>query len=119
MTDSNLAFEETTIPSTTSKEPNPFDGKFPADDKALSVVVDGDADSAAIKKLRSQARKAANSAERSARVKVEDASEGSGKNRKVRTRFTVWTVAQISRPRSDGNETEAAASADNPATATA
>lgn len=139
-----LTFEDTAVPTSTSSEPNPFEALFPTEEgKAKSLVLDGPAtvkrkdkkgadvegDTDVIKKLRRQARAAANAKGLTARVSVSDASEGKGKDRVSKTRFTVWTVKQVKRPRTTNTEDaavgvpagtadEAAVSAANPNTAT-
>lgn len=103
-----LKFTKAEIPATVSTrvaEPNPFDGHFPADDKALSFAIDGAADSPMAKKLTAQARKAAQAVDRTARVKTEQ----SGPKTKPVTTFTVWTIARVTRPRGGTDNTPATA----------
>lgn len=100
-----LNFEQVDVPAqavTRKSEPNPFDGVFPADEKALRLTVDAPADSKEVRKLISQARKAASAVERTGRVKAE--TTGSGKNTK--TALTFWTVPKITRERKPAENTE-------------
>lgn len=93
----NISFTETDIPTVTRvSAPNPFDGRFPADDKALVTTVNAASDSTDVKRLVSQARKAAKAVERTARVTVVQ----EGTKAKPVTKVTVWTVPPIFRPRS-------------------
>jgi hypothetical protein len=134
-----LEFERVAVPANSSpanKQPNPFDGHFPADDNhggALRLRVDGGKESAEVKRIKSQAQKAANAFEPndeypkglSARVSTEEETEGKGAKAKVTTVVTVWTRDKITRPRKDSDDaatpadTAAEVSADNPNTATA
>lgn len=116
-----LSFTQVEIPATVSTrkaEPNPFDDVFPLDDKALEVVLPGtendtekDAkgnmvatdNAAAIRKVIAQARKAAQGKARTARIKKDTRETGTGKARHTETVLTIWTVAPIKRPRTNGN----------------
>lgn len=93
---SELSFTRTAIPAVTREaKPNPFTGVFPCDSDAIVVVVDGAKDSKAVKVATSQARKAAQAVDRTARVLTEQ----SGTKAKPVTTLTIWTVGRITRPR--------------------
>lgn len=98
---------ETEIPEVTvtrTAEPNPFDGKFPADDKALQIILPGKAEDVTkdVSKITRLARTAAGKVDRSARVHATP--DGSGKTARVVVK--VWTVAKITRPRAGAGESE-------------
>lgn len=100
-----LKFSAAEIPVVTREvEPNPFDGAFPSDDKALTTTVPFAEDGPEVRKLISQARKAAQAAERTARVKT----ASGGTKTKPTTTLTVWTVPPIKRPRNGNGDTPAA-----------
>lgn len=95
----------TDIPATTvarESEPNPFDGHFPSDDKALPVVITAKTEddlSKAVTKAKNQSRKAAQAVERSARAKE---TERAGDAKKGYTATVLfWTVPKITRARGD------------------
>ena len=70
--------------------PNPFVGVFPADTEALTFVVSQGADSVEARRLIRQARQAAKAVDRSAQIRQDNVPGGG-------VRFTVWTVARITR----------------------
>lgn len=90
-----LKFTETDVPANVRREaePNPFDGVFPRDDKAIKLTVDGPKDHKNVRKLVTQARKAGLAVDRTTRVKVTQT--GTGKNTK--TELVFWTVKRITR----------------------
>lgn len=99
-TGTTLKFKQAEIPVVTREaEPNPFDGAFPSDDKALIVEVPFAGDGPEVRKLIGQARKAAAAVERTARVKV----DAGGTKAKPVTTLTCWTVPPIRRPRNGNN----------------
>lgn len=110
----NVDFETAAIPAVTvnrTAEPNPFDGKFPSDEAALVVTIDGteEEQAAQVKKIISQARKAAQAVDRTARKKTEAVEVGTGKTKHNATRVYLWTVSRVTRPRqanADGNTAE-------------
>jgi hypothetical protein len=130
-----IKFETVDIPAAApsrTAEPNPFsdaikadaEGNVGTDKQALRFKVPGESHvtkdgkskfSPAVAKLQSQAQRAANAVNRSARFKAE--TEGKGKN--AQSVVTVWTVPKITRQRAtEGTDAAATESASNPNTAT-
>lgn len=103
----SLNFVDAEIPAEQgrAKEPNPFDGIFPRDEKAVVLEMPGqnddkDENGAAIRRLCKQARDAAIAVERSARVR-QQVKQVKGKDVTV---LTFWTVPPIKRTRKDKSE---------------
>lgn len=127
---SEFTIQTTDVPATTNGRqagPNVFapegePNKFTTLDegKAMTIRLSGDEAATAdqVKSLTSQARKAATAVDLTARVKVTHETEGTGKSAKPVTVFTTWGRPKITRPRTQGESQEAAASAANPNTAT-
>lgn len=97
-------------------KPNMFTAASEAGE-AMIIRLDGDnkSNEETTKSLTSQARKAANAADLTARVSVTE--EGKGKS--AVTVFTTWARPKITRPRTQTGDAAASASASNPNTATA
>lgn len=77
-------------------KPNPFAGNLPlVDGQAVSVTVPHAADSAEVKRMKGQARRAAAAEGRTCRVKVVQ----NGKGAKVESVLTFWTTTQIIKTR--------------------
>lgn len=89
-----MEFKESTIPTTSRSGrtplPNPFTEAFPADEKALSFVVEQGRDSVEARRAVRQVRQAARSIGRTGRIAMTDLPDGS-------VEFTVWTVEKITR----------------------
>lgn len=89
--------DATSIPTVTrnaTREPNPFEGKFPSDDAAIPVTFPADADTKAVEKVIRQAYQAARDADRTARIKRQTVTVGTGKNARQAVQLIVWTVAK-------------------------
>jgi len=105
-----LNFSTVAVPEkivTRQAAPNPFivNKLFPTEGKAIQLTLPAntDDDEKVIKTLITQARKAGNMVDKTARVKREDTEteEGTGKNKRtVKTAvLTFWTVDKITKPR--------------------
>lgn len=112
-----LNITEGTIPAVTqnrTREPNPFDGRFPtAEGKSLVVELpsSNDEETKFVNKVVAQAQKAARETVTddapqgyTAKVKREAVEIGSGKAKKAGTRLTIWTVDRIFRTRKGAAE---------------
>lgn len=75
--------------------PNPFTDHFPADDKAISLVVPFPQDSVEVRRLRRQARIAANAVDRSPQFQAVEAEADTDSG--FETQITVWTIDRITR----------------------
>ena len=87
----SINFTEAEIPQvtrTTNVEPNPFDGVFPRDDKAIVVTVDAAPDSKEVGKMKRHAYNAAKAVDRTCRI----VARGTGTAKSPKTELTMWTV---------------------------
>ena len=100
---SELTFTPAEVPVVVREsKPNPFAGNLPlVDGQAVSVTVPFAADSAEVKRMKGQARRAAAAEHRTCRVKVTE----SGKGAKVSSTLTFWTTTQIIKARKSAEPT--------------
>lgn len=91
---SEITFTEVEIPTKAkagrTAMPNPFEGKFPSDDKALMIEIPEERGSVEANRIERQARTAAKAVDRTARILIEDVEDAKGKPKG--TRFTIWTI---------------------------
>ena len=93
-------------------EPNPFTERFPTPEgQALTVTLDGntEANKETITSLTGKARRAAAAMTppMTARVQAAETETGTGKNKRVQTVLSIWTVEKIVRQTSTPGQVEA------------
>lgn len=112
-----LTFAEADIPKTVGNRkpaPNPFDGVFPRDEKAVQITLEARTpeDEKAITRLSNQARKAAAAVERTGRVQRVDNGNGT-------VTLSFWTVSKRTRANTLPHQVQSEVSVPTPAPETA